>query len=246
MTLTLLALTLLINQSGLNQKLVPQMVPILAANEINLVSISFPIPSNNVNQPLFDGLDDGKIEQLVQWYDESRAIVDTSLSAPHRSWHMQFLRKNKTVVDITPATHCNRSTDKTGSITIACSAAEDRVIIMDSANKQHESVVAIAPAIYRFIMKDHEMWMPIVPMYDYPKTVHAGGNIELIGNGWTDGNVNLELREGNKVLLRTEAIPQYGRFSIKLTIPSDISPGDYYIYFVNADGSSRGSPIHVE
>ncbi|MCZ8515801.1 hypothetical protein O9H85_25990 [Paenibacillus filicis] len=149
-TLTLLALTLLINQSGLKQKLVPKKVPILSAADINLVRIAFPLPNINVNQPLFAGLDDGKIEQLAQWYDEARTVADTSLSAPHRGWHLQFVRKNNTVVDITPASHCNRSTDKTGSITIACSAAEDRVIVMDSANKQHKSVFAMAPSLYRF------------------------------------------------------------------------------------------------
>jgi hypothetical protein len=123
---------------------------------------------------------------------------------------------------------------------------EDRVIVMDSAIKQHESVFAMAPSLYRFIIKDHEKWMPTVPMYDYPKTVHTGESYELKGNGWTDGNVKVELREGDNVLLRTVAIPQYGRFSITLAISSDLSPGDYYLFFVNPNGSSRGSPIHVE
>jgi hypothetical protein len=244
-TLMLLALALSINQSALSQS-VPKKLPVLATNDIDLVGINFPLPNSNVNQPLFSGLDDGKIAQLAQWYDEAQATADPLLSAPHRGWHLQFVRKNGTVLDIMPASHCNQSTDKAGSVTIACTTAEDRVIIMDSADKQHDSVFAMAPSLYRFIMKDHEMWMPTVPMYDYPKTVHAGVSYELKGNGWTEGNVKMELREGDKVLLRTEAIPQYGRFSITLTIPSDLSPGDYYLFFVNPNGSSIGSPIHVE
>ncbi|MDQ0874328.1 hypothetical protein QFZ77_002987 [Paenibacillus sp. V4I3] len=244
-TLMLLALTLSIHQSALTQP-GPKNVPVLATNDIDLVGIAFPLPNVNVNQSLFAGLDDSKIAQLAQWYDEARPISDTLLSASHRDWHLQFIRKNGTVVDIMPASHCDKSTDKAGSTTITCTTAEDRVIIKDSANKQHDSVFAMAPSLYRFIVKDHEMWMPTVPMYTYQKTVHAGESYKLIGNGWIDGNVMLELREGDKVLLKTEAIPQFGRFSKTITIPLDISPGDYYMFFVNPNGSSSGSPIHVE
>jgi hypothetical protein len=104
-TLTLLALTLLINQSDLKQRRIPIKVPIITADDIDLVGIAFALPSSNVNQPLFTGLDADKIAQLAQWYDEARAISDTSLSAPHRGWHLQFVRKNGTFVDITPASH---------------------------------------------------------------------------------------------------------------------------------------------
>jgi hypothetical protein len=174
----LLALILSIHQSALTQP-VSIKIPVLVTNDIDLVGISFPLANSNVNQPLFSGLDDGKIAQLAHWYEEARATADTLLSAPHRGWHLQLVRKNGTVVDIMPASHCDQSTDRAGSITIACTTADDWVIIMDSANKQHDSVFALAPSLYRFIMKDHEMWMPSVPMYDYPKTVHVGGSYEF-------------------------------------------------------------------
>ena len=93
-----------------------------------LIRIAFPLPSLNVNQSLFAGLDDDKIEQLAHWYDEANTI-------PGRAWHLQFVRKNGTVVDITPASHYEKSTDKAGSITITCSAAEDRVIVRHSEMK---------------------------------------------------------------------------------------------------------------
>lgn len=240
----LLVLTLLIHQSALTQP-GHKNIPTLATNDVDLVGIAFPLPNVNVNQSLFAGLDDGKIAQLAQWYDEARAISDTLLSVPHRDWHLQFIRKNGTVVDIMPASRCDKNTDKAGT-TITCMKAEDRVIIKDSANKQHDSVFAIAPSLYHFIVKDHEMWMPTVPMYTYQKTVHAGESYELKGNGWIDGNVILELRDGDEALLKTEVIPQFGRFSKTITIPLDVLPGDYYMFFVNPNGSSSGSPIHVE
>jgi len=179
-------------------------------DQIRWVTLSPPLPSDQVSQPLFPDLDKAQIEQLLQWIDESEPDADPKLTIPKRSDVLHIGLKSGESIDVSPAWTCTYTTETNGNQSTHCTTVKDRVTIYPSATSHY---YAKSPELYQFLSTKHFVWMPKVPLFLHPESLRLGEPFTVSGNGWVDETVSLEIKHNNQVIWTTKIATDHGRFS---------------------------------
>ncbi|MBM7565052.1 hypothetical protein [Paenibacillus sacheonensis] len=229
----------------------PEGGPRWMVEDTKWVTMTPPLPSDTVSQPLFPDTDGARVGQLLQWLEAAAPDTNPDLSEPERSYALHIALKNGGMIDITPAWKCRDTSESTGSQSMTCHAVQDEVYLtmkLSDGNQETEHYFAHSPALFEFLDSTYKAWMPERASLVYPQTITAGEPFTVSGNGWVDASVTVEVQQNGKVLGTAEAATDHGAFKVTEVIPDDphISDRDVQLTIRGADGGSRGVSAQIK
>jgi hypothetical protein len=218
-------------------------------DEILWVTMSTPLPSIQVSQPLFPDTDGARIGQLLQWIDQAMPDTKSQFTEPKRSNVLHISLKTGESIHISPAWACTQKTELNGNRSTNCTTVKDEVAInLSEANQRNDLYFAHSPELFDFLTEKHMEWMPERSLLNYPESIELGKPFTVSGNGWVGERVMLEIQNNRNFIWSKEIATDHGTFSSHniMLETKDVSGKDIMLYIRSASGGSIGVSLSIK
>jgi|GEM_PF-5258766 hypothetical protein len=214
------------------------------SSDVEWVYMSWPIPSEYISKPLIGTRDQDRIDELLGWLSEAKAIDGKGLTSPMmgRSMAVNIEYRDSSLLTIRPAWHCDSKKEANGNTETSCTPVNSMIWVSDPVKGEY---FAESEKLFQFVSKDYSEWLPNVLPYEVPAELKPGSAFTVLGHGARTDKVNVSLSKGDRIIWEQSIAVDDGEWQGKGEIPADLPEGDYD-WKIDTGNTGYGKGVHID